>query len=36
MGTPLDEFLKAYRYKDKGFNDANFVRANAEAIFAGK
>jgi glyoxylase-like metal-dependent hydrolase (beta-lactamase superfamily II) len=38
-GTSLDEFVKAYRVPDKykGFNaDANYVRANAEAILAGK
>ena len=38
-GTSLDEFVKAYRVADKykGFNaDGNSVRANAEAIFAGK
>jgi hypothetical protein len=38
-GTTLDEFVKAYRVPDKykGFNaDAGSVRANADAIFAGK
>jgi cyclase len=38
-GTSLDEFVKTYRVADKykGFNaDGNSVRANAEAIFAGK
>jgi len=38
-GTSLDEFVKGYRVADKykGFNaDGNSVRANAEAIFAGK
>jgi cyclase len=38
-GTSLDDFAKAYKVADKyrGFRaDANSVRANAEAIFAGK
>ena len=38
-GTSLDDFVKAYKLADKykGFRaDATSVRANAEAIFAGK
>jgi glyoxylase-like metal-dependent hydrolase (beta-lactamase superfamily II) len=38
-GTSVDEFAKAYKVADKykGFRaDANSVRANADAIFAGK
>ena len=38
-GTSLDDFAKAFKVADKyrGFRaDANSVRANAEAIFAGK
>lgn len=38
-GTSVDEFVKAYRVADqyKGFRvDANAVKANAEAIWAGK
>ena len=38
-GTSLDEFVTAYKVADKykGFRaDANYVKANAEAVFAGK
>ena len=38
-GTTVDEFVKAYKVADKykGFRaDANSVKANAEAVFAGK
>jgi len=38
-GTPVDEFVKAYKVADKykGFRaEANSVKANAEAVFAGK
>jgi hypothetical protein len=38
-GTSVDEFVKAYKLADKykGFRiDANSVKANADAVFAGK
>ena len=38
-GTSVDEFVKAYKVaeKYKGFRaDANYVKANTEAVFAGK
>ena len=38
-GTSVDEFVKAYKVADKykGFRaDANQVKANTEAVFAGK
>jgi hypothetical protein len=38
-GTSVDEFVKGYRVADKykGFRaDANYVKANADAIWAGK
>jgi cyclase len=38
-GTSVDEFVKAYKIADryKGFRpDANFLKANTEAVFAGR